>query len=183
MKNSFTAHIHHVWPAPLITSMAPASPAAKCTFRCVTSARLSDGSKNLALSLLQASDWFNDALLHRLQTKGWPDLTHSHALVLAHLDPAGTRPAELARRLGITRQSTQKLVQTLVELDVLEVIVDTDDARATVARLSGGGRALAKVVSKELRMMERELARRIGDANIDALRNSLALPWGESPFA
>ena len=147
----------------------------------MTSARLNDGSKNLALSLLQASDWFNDALLHRLQTKGWPDLTHSHALVLAHLDPAGTRPAELARRLGITRQSTQKLVHTLVELDVLEVIVDTDDARATVARLSSGGRALAKVVSRELRMMERELARRIGDENIDALRHALALPWGVSP--
>jgi DNA-binding MarR family transcriptional regulator len=137
---------------------------------------------NLALALLKASDWFNDALLRRLHANGWPTVTRSHSLVFANLDPAGTRPAELARRLGITRQSMQKLLQAMVELDLVEVSVDDRDARATVVHLTAAGKVLMKSARRELALLERELARRIGMQNVDALRSVLALSWGDPPY-
>ena len=43
---------------------------------------------------------------------------------LAHLDPAGTRPAELARRLGTSRQAVHELVGGLCRAGVLDVVPD-----------------------------------------------------------
>jgi hypothetical protein len=62
----------------------------------------------LASLLLRASRWFDRQLLEGLQAAGWPALTAAQSLVLAHLDRTGTPPAELARRLGHSRQATHQ---------------------------------------------------------------------------
>ncbi|MGX5656839.1 MarR family winged helix-turn-helix transcriptional regulator [Geodermatophilus nigrescens] len=74
----------------------------------------------IARLLLLASRWFDTQLLDQLAQQGWPRLSPAQSLVFAYLnDPVGIPPAELARRLGQSRQATSELVAGLVRLDLV----------------------------------------------------------------
>lgn len=131
--------------------------------------------------LLAAADWFDTALAARMAAAGWPYLSRSQSLVFVNIDDGGTRPAELARRLGITRQSMQDVVKKLRDHDLVTVDVDPGDGRAMIVRLSPRAHLLgrdAAIISAEL---EHELAERIGSAAISSLYGALGQDWGEPP--
>jgi DNA-binding MarR family transcriptional regulator len=132
----------------------------------------------LAAALLEASDWLNEALLDELALRGWPRLTRTQSQVFLHLG-AGRRPAELARRVGITRQSMQTLLQGLEEEGL--VAQERQAARAVLVRLAPRGEALVADARTALRGLERELERRIGASHVRALRSALAADWGARP--
>lgn len=123
----------------------------------------------LALLLLRASRWFDRRVVDGLEHRGWPRLTGAQTLAFAHLDDDGTPPAELARRLGTTRQATADLVAVLVRLDLLEVVDDPARARGRLVRLTGRGRDLAADARDLLDRDERDLPPR----EVAALRRAL----------
>ncbi|MFC5381173.1 MarR family winged helix-turn-helix transcriptional regulator [Aquipuribacter nitratireducens] len=139
-----------------------------------------DADPTLALALLRAADWFDDALRARLSRDG-VRLTRSQAQVFAALDPGGSSIAALARAVGVTRQSMHRTVGELVDLGLLDVGTDPDDARASLVRLTRVGAALVRRAARELREVEAELARRIGARRVAALRDALAADWGPAP--
>jgi DNA-binding MarR family transcriptional regulator len=141
-------------------------------------------SANLALDLLRASDWLNDALLDRLHAAGWPPLNRSHALVFAHLGataPATMHGAELARRMGVTRQSVHVLLRQMEDWELLSQRVDGGDHRRAVVVVAARGKRLLVAVRRELTRLEDELTDRIGTGHVDALRAALAIDWGPRP--
>lgn len=97
----------------------------------------------LARLLLFASRWFDTQSLAELERRGWPRLSSAQSLVFAHLRDDGLAPAELARRLGQTRQSTQDLVGGLVRLGLVEVLDDPARRGRRLVRTTPRGRALA----------------------------------------
>lgn len=135
----------------------------------------------LALALLRTADWLDDALLARLARDGWPVLTRSQAQVFAHLDRDGTSISELARRLGVTRQSAHALVEGLVELGVVELRPDPGDRRLRLVALTSEGRRLVRRADRHLRDLEDELARRIGAGRVRSLRRALVADPGPPP--
>ncbi|MGY1607961.1 MULTISPECIES: MarR family winged helix-turn-helix transcriptional regulator [unclassified Geodermatophilus] len=114
----------------------------------------------LAYLLLQAGRAFDAALREELAARGWPRLTAAQSLVFAHLGPGGTPPAELARRLGTTRQAQQDLVAGLVRLGLLETVADPARRRGRLVRLTGSGRDLAADAAGVLARYEEELGDR-----------------------
>lgn len=135
----------------------------------------------LAASLLQASEWFNLALLDRLEAQGWPRITRSQSLVFLHLGGGVLRPAELARRVGISRQSMQTLLEHLEHLELVSQRPDPADGRAKQVRVAPRGRRLVAAAEATLRDLEAELVERIGAAQVEALRGALAVDWGQVP--
>ncbi|MGY1697601.1 MarR family winged helix-turn-helix transcriptional regulator [Geodermatophilus sp. SYSU D00814] len=123
----------------------------------------------LAHLLLQAGRAFDAALREELAARGWPRLSGAQSLVFAYLDPQGTAPAELARRLGTTRQAQQDLVAGLVRLGLVETVTDPARRRGRLVRLTGSGRVLAADAGGILARMEEEL----GEA-VPVLRRLLA---------
>ena len=123
----------------------------------------------LALLLLRASRWFDRQLLAGLQQRGWPALSPAQSLVFAHLDAEGVPPAELARRLGQTRQATSELVRGLVahELLVLEPNPGRRGGRLVV--LTARGQALVR----DARHLLAELESAVGHDRVRALRHLL----------
>lgn len=136
---------------------------------------------SLAAALLRAAEWFNDALLDRLEADGWPPLSRGHAQVFVNLDPDGTPPAELARRIGITRQSVQTLVQHLVDHDLVTLVDHPTDGRSHLVRLSSHGTQLARAAGTIMSDIETALADRIGPDGVGGLRTALSRPWGQPP--
>ncbi len=130
----------------------------------------------VALLLLRASRWFDAALLAGLAERGWPRLTPAQSLVFAHLDAEGTAPAELARRLGTTRQATSDLVAGLVRMDVLETTEDPLRRGGRRVRLTAMGRELAADARRVLDDLEAGLgADRMADLR-ELLAGLLAAP-------
>jgi DNA-binding MarR family transcriptional regulator len=139
-------------------------------------------SRRLALGLLDAADWFNDGLLSALTAAGWPRLSRHQAQVFPLLGPDGVSQSEISRRLGITRQSVNKLVHELIAVGVLEHRPDPSDRRAKRVVLTTQGRRLAADAARILDRMEQHLADRIGADQVDALRAAVEADWGEPPI-
>ena len=120
----------------------------------------------LALLLLRASRWFDRQLLAGLADRGWPTLSPAQSLVFAYLDPGGTTPAELARRLGQSRQATQQLIQGLLTHDLLALTPNPARRGGLLIRLTNRGRALTEDARQLLQILEEQL----GAAHVEALR-------------
>ncbi|MGY1728977.1 MarR family winged helix-turn-helix transcriptional regulator [Geodermatophilus sp. SYSU D01062] len=111
----------------------------------------------LAHLLLQAGRSFDAVLRDELADQGWPRLSAAQSLVFAFLEPGGTAPAELARRLGTTRQAQQDLVAGLVRLGLVETVADPARSRGRLVRLTSAGRRLARDAGAVLAGLEEDL--------------------------
>jgi DNA-binding MarR family transcriptional regulator len=123
----------------------------------------------LALVLLRASRWFDLQLLDALEERGWPRLSAAQSLVFAYLSADGTPPAELARRLGTSRQAAHELVAGLDRLGLLEVVDDPGRSHGRLVVLTGAGRALAHDARGVLAGLEESL----GPESVEALHELL----------
>ena len=110
--------------------------------------------------LLRASRWFDRQLLQKLEALGWPRLSGSQSLVFANLDEDGTPPAELARRLGMTRQSAGQLIAGLVHLGLIVTVPNPARRGGLLVRLSDEGHAVRRDAGKVFAGLEARLGAR-----------------------
>lgn len=113
-----------------------------------------------------------------LKAAGWSEITRAQSLVLAHLDPEGTRSTELARRSGVTRQAVHQTIQELVELGVLELAPDPTSQRAKLVVLTRRGKRLVVEAREIFRELEDTLEHRLGRKRVARLRRALEEDWG-----
>lgn len=118
----------------------------------------------------------------RLVAAGWTDVTRAHSHVFANLDRDGTRPSELARRMGVTRQAAHQTIQELVDRGFLELAPDPKNARARRAVLTARGKRVVADARDIVRDLENTLERRIGRKRVARLRRALESDWG-APIA
>jgi len=128
--------------------------------------------------LLRGYRWFEDGLLSRLEEAGWPEITRAQSLVFAHFDREGTRPSELARRIGISRQAVHQTVRELVELGLVELVPDPASRRSKLVVLTPVGNATLGSAHAVFSELEDALADRIGRASVNELRRVLEADWG-----
>ncbi|MEN6542019.1 MarR family winged helix-turn-helix transcriptional regulator [Parvibaculum sp.] len=113
-------------------------------------------------------------LYARLQERGFPDIRVAHSAVVRTIDAErGSRVTTLAERAGMTKQSMAYLVDSLVELDYLEIVSDPEDKRAKLARLTRRGRKLMATAGTLGAEYEGLLAERIGEDEMAELRHLL----------
>jgi DNA-binding MarR family transcriptional regulator len=135
-------------------------------------------SRPLIDLLLRGYRWFEDSLLSRLDEAGWPEITRAHSLVFAHLDLGGTRPSELARRIGITRQAVNQTLGELVALGLVALVPDPASRRSKLVVLTPVGKITVESAQAVFQQLEDELATRIGRAGVAELRRALEADWG-----
>jgi DNA-binding MarR family transcriptional regulator len=131
----------------------------------------------IALALLRNSDAINDELLDRLTEDGWPRLTRNQSQVFANLDKDGTTASELARRIGITRQSMQKLLEAMMSMNLLDVVQHPQDARSSLVLITPFGLKMVSAARTHLVALEAVLEERIGANLMTQLRKALAQDW------
>src|SRR5580698_10064347 len=85
----------------------------------------------LPLLLLHGFRVLIDELHAELARQGHPDMRPMHGFVFQAIGPGGTTAAQLARRLGVSKQAAGKTI------DHLERAPDPADARRKVVRLTG----------------------------------------------
>lgn len=106
-------------------------------------------------------------------------LARAHALVFAHLDEDGTRPAEIARRAGISRQAVGQTVAQMHHLGLIKLAPDPTNRRARLVQPTAKGRRALERAGTGAAAAERALSRRIGAGHVKSLRDALEQDWGE----
>jgi DNA-binding MarR family transcriptional regulator len=126
--------------------------------------------------LTDAQRWL--AAAERANSGRGAGLARSHALVFAHLDVGGTRPAEIARRAGISRQAVGQTVAQMKARGLVKLAPDPTNRRARLVQPTAKGlKALDRSGAGSV-AAERLLARRIGAARVKSLRDALDRDWG-----
>lgn len=121
--------------------------------------------------LFKAARLWNEAAIARVRALGEPRMRVAHTAVFPHLDiQGGTRLTELARRMGMSKQGAQQLVDDLEEMGLVKRVPDPSDKRASrVVWTERGLEGLRHGVSV-LGEMERELQASVGEAQMGELR-------------
>ncbi|WP_327668608.1 MULTISPECIES: MarR family winged helix-turn-helix transcriptional regulator [unclassified Streptomyces] len=141
----------------------------------------SEPRRDLPQLLGDARRWFEDGLLAALEAQGVAPITHTQMQLFAMLDADGTTVSELARRMGVTRQTVHQAVRTLIDDGLLEQAPDPASARQRLVRRTAEGRRAHERARRALDGLEARLAERIGEEALGGLRAALEAPWG-GPF-
>jgi len=125
-------------------------------------------------ALLRASRGaYGHAVRRRLAEAGFDDLPGNGPFVLGGMANHGATAGQLVRQLGVTKQATGQLVDTLVARGYLERRPDPDDRRRMLIELTARGRAAAAEVREGVTSVDAELAQRIGASELAGLRAGL----------
>jgi DNA-binding MarR family transcriptional regulator len=112
-------------------------------------------------------------MLERLHHAGFDDLEPAHLSVLQYPGPEGTRPSELAVRLGISKQALNYLLGQLEGLGYIERVSDLDDLRGKRIHVTDHGNAAIETMRDAIRELEAEWALAIGADRFALLRELL----------
>jgi DNA-binding MarR family transcriptional regulator len=131
---------------------------------------------SISSMLVDAERWL--AAAERASSGRGRGLARSHALVFNHLDPEGTRPAEIARRAGISRQAVGQTVAQMRDLGLVKLAPDPSNRRARLVQPTAKGRRALERAGGGAQAAEKVLARRIGASRVKSLREALEQDWG-----
>ncbi|WP_030611256.1 MarR family winged helix-turn-helix transcriptional regulator [Streptomyces sclerotialus] len=142
---------------------------------------MADTRRSLPQLLGDARRWFDEGLLAAMATTGATPVSLPQLQLFAVLDEAGTTVSELARRMGVTRQTAHQAVHGLVAAGLLEQTEHPTSARQRLIRRTPEGAHAHQQAELVLERLEDRLAERIGREAADALRAALEAPWGDPP--
>jgi DNA-binding MarR family transcriptional regulator len=131
---------------------------------------------SLSSMLVDAQRWL--AAAERANSGRATGLARSHALVFAHLDADGTRPAEIARRAGISRQAVGQTVAQMKSQGLVKLAPDPTNRRARLVQPTAKGRKALERTGTGSTAAEKVLSRRIGASRVKGLREALEQDWG-----
>lgn len=118
------------------------------------------------------------ALARTLETEmsggGGAGLRPVHVAVLRSLGHQGATMSEVARQLGITRQSVAQTVTELVDHGIIEMIPDPKDGRAKILRYTAKGKDCHEAALRAGDELEAAFAERVGETRARQLFVELA---------
>ena len=113
-------------------------------------------------------------MLERLHERGFDDLDTAHLNVLLYPGPQGSRPSDLAARLGMSKQAVNYLLGELERRGYLERRADPDDLRSRRIALTERGTSAGSVMREAVMEVEREWEMALGRRRFAQLRGLLA---------
>lgn len=130
--------------------------------------------RDLGRLLLEASRILGADLVAELQERGFDDLRPGHATVALHIDRrVGSHLGDLAERARMTKQGMMLVVDELEERGYVRRVVDPDDSRAKIVRLTARGRRFAVELRRSVAAVETRLRADLGDERFASLREAL----------
>lgn len=138
-------------------------------------------AESLILPLLQGFFWFDDGLQAYLQAHGWTEVTRPESMVMTNVVVGVQKPSQIARNLGVSRQSVHATINQMVAKGIVELADDPEDGRAKIVVLSETGLQMREDANQAMAQMVAELRRRIGSRNVDNLIGAFAADWGQPP--
>jgi DNA-binding MarR family transcriptional regulator len=121
-------------------------------------------ARSFAQVLLQCARRFDEQALALVRARSGLAIRPAHTALFPHVDLAGTRLTELARRMGVSKQAVATLVDEMIEMGAFERVPDPSDARAKLivfARRGGRLRILGELEAEAERVLGRDAVRQL----------------------
>ena len=99
-------------------------------------------------------------------------------MVMVHVVRGVTRPSDIARNLGVSRQAIHTTINQMVAVGLLELENDPEDGRSKRVVIAANGQKMRMVAQEAMRIMSAALEERIGKTAVDALHDAFAADWG-----
>lgn len=141
-----------------------------------------DNTEHLIVPVWQAFVWLDESLQNYLRLRGWPEVTRPQSMVMTNVVAGVTRPSEIARNLGVSRQAIHVTIRQMIEIGLIELVDDPADRRSKIVAISPTGALMRQSAQEAMRLLGLQLRRRIGEAHVAALKAVLAADWG-APLA
>lgn len=124
--------------------------------------------------LMRCARLFDEQAAERVPVPdGAPRMRRSHTALFPHIDLEGTRPSEIARRMGISKQAVGQLIKELEAMQAVVRVPDPSDGRARLVKFNDApGRGLLDGIAV-LMAFEAELTEAIGDDLMGDLKYGL----------
>ncbi len=130
--------------------------------------------QSVAQLLFKCARLVNERAISRVNERATgPALRAAHTTLFPHLNAEGVRGADLAKKLGVTKQAVSQLVTELEEWGVVEQIADPQDGRAKLVRFTKKGEQALLQGLAVLGEVEKELSDKIGKRRMQELHTAL----------
>jgi DNA-binding MarR family transcriptional regulator len=128
---------------------------------------------NIPALLRAARGAYAHAVRAELAAGGFDDMPASGPFVLGGMANHGVAAGDLLKQLGVSKQATSQLIDTLVLRGYLERDTDPNDRRRITIAVTERGRAAAKAVRAGVEAVDSELGTLLSAAQLDGLRAGL----------
>ena len=128
--------------------------------------------------LLHSYYWCDEGLQNSLRAQGFKPLSRTKSMIMVNIVDGISRPTELARNLGISRQAIQQTVTELEEAGLVTLKTDPTDGRAKIVQSSKRGKSIGQAAFEGMASIEAILEQRLGPGAIKQLNHTLFADWG-----
>jgi DNA-binding MarR family transcriptional regulator len=132
---------------------------------------------NLKQLLLARSDWFAEEIMKGIRGSDFAYITPAQSRLLAHMAGKPCSMAELARRLGVSRQAVHKTVIELVRREILALHDDPQRGNSKLVVYTEHGKQINRAGAHIIEKIEQRLSRQLGPQALDQLKQLLSEPW------
>ena len=129
--------------------------------------------------LVKAIDWYDVSLQSVLAGRGIQSLNRTQSVMLIHIAEGITKPSEIARDMGATRQNIHAMAKPLIDAHIIEVVPDPDDGRSKQYAFCEDSIELRDMVLQVLKYLDKTLSERIGKGDLKDLKRVLSKDWGD----
>ena len=128
--------------------------------------------------LVKAVDWYDVSLQTMLEDLDMQSVNRTQSMILVHIAGGVTRPSDIAREMGTTRQNIHAMAKYLIENGIVTQVPDPNDGRSKQYAFSEGAKDLRDTVLNILSHLDQRLAERIGKDKVKSLQKILDIDWG-----
>jgi DNA-binding MarR family transcriptional regulator len=133
----------------------------------------------LPLLLLAGYRSLVDESMAEFARRGYEDARPVHGFSLRAIAAGADSGAELARRLGVSKQAAAKTIAALQERGFVTRELDPSDGRRKPLRVTERGAELIAAADETFEALRRRWAQKIGAAELDAMLEGLAQLAGD----
>lgn len=137
-----------------------------------------DAEPGIALALLKDFYWIELGIRSYLRSRDNPDFSRAEGMVVANLMLGYSRPSDIARQLGVSRQAIHVTIQQMKSKGIVDLIQDPDDGRVRQVVLTNVAKKMNDDGIVAMGILWQELGRRLGRANLSRAAKVLGSDWG-----
>lgn len=137
-------------------------------------------TQQLIIALFQRFCWLDEGLQARLHDRGWPDISRPQSMIMTNIVSNITRPSDIARNLGLSRQAIHNTINQMVKMDIVRLTPDPVDRRHMILSLTEAGVRMRHDAQQAMDALTDQIAEKLGTEQLSALMQMLEADWGDN---
>ncbi|MBL4863344.1 MAG: winged helix-turn-helix transcriptional regulator [Rhodobiaceae bacterium] len=137
---------------------------------------------SLMIGLLEGFMWLDRGLQESLRALNLPNVRRLESMIMLYAASGIRQPTDLARTLGVTRQSINSAMRELEQKNLIELKPDPRDGRCKIIEFSRAGDPVRLKAVKIMAALEATLVERLGEQSMRNLATVLGADWGDTPL-